>query len=74
VLQHADVLLICSSRDLSGSSADRHEILHRDRTYAEYYELSQQNMVPSENIGSKNMRNLARFRASFDFDCEYLRN
>jgi len=66
----------CSTPNLRGSSADRHETLPHDRNLALFYNPSPkiQGVLPKKILGAKNMQNCGRFCATSDFDCEYLGN
>ena len=66
----------CSTPNLRGPSADRHETLLHHRNLALLYNPSPkiQGALPQKILGAKNMQNFGRFFATSEFDCEYLRN
>jgi len=65
-----------SSRDLRGPSADLRKILPHSRKHVQLTNacLKIWGPAPQKNLGAKNMLNLARFRTSSHFECEYLQN
>jgi len=74
-------LFIFSPRDLRAPSADRRETLPHDRNmglgalYNASPKIQNSGGTPSpEEIGGKNMQNLAQFQTTSDFDREYLQN
>jgi len=64
-----------STRDLRDAWADRLEILHDGQYWAEFYNASPKfwEAHPQKISGAKNIQNLARFRTTSKFGCEYLR-
>jgi len=68
--------LFFSTRYLRGPWADLREILPHVRKRVRFINAGPEirGSAPQKNWGAKNTLNLARFRASFQFEREYLRN
>jgi len=69
-------ILLLSSRDLRGFSADGRAILPHSRKHVQFYNPGPKiwRPIPPKILRAKNMLNLARFRTFFHFEREYLRN
>ena len=69
-------VLFNSTPDLRAHSADRHETLTHDPHLGALYNPSPKiwGTVTYKISGAKNVRNMARFYTTSDFDRQYLRN